>query len=338
MDIIDSYQQQIMLLNQKREEIIALKDQIPDAPYHIFSINAMIRDAEMRYERLKSSYVPIKCNQCTQPVPEDMHSVQVCRGVVICDRCLKTISQVMNTTEMETKRGMASGTVKQDCYQTLHFLHGSGLVRKSGKFWLVHEALFELFYDAGRKTDPLKMSWIDEMENKMNSLLKQRDLLNDIRSILPGGTTLFFSLDSQIRDYENRLKVVKGGTYPFRCTQCSGWIKEPGLPILINHFTLCKHCKRTIEQVMTSSEAEAKFNLRAGRIRKDIHLGQFEKYMEKGLMRQSGSIWLMHESVIKQHYFPEEQPAPSAPTTSSIPSSLLERSAAIYQQVQERNR
>jgi hypothetical protein len=316
MSIIEESIKQIKVLESKREEIISLKDQLSDAPYHIFSINALIRDAEMRYERFKAGYSPIKCTRCLQTIEEGRHSITIGKRF-ICNRCLHTISQVMNTTEMEERGGMILGTVKQDCHGILSFLHETSLIRKSGKCWLVHEALFELFYRAGRSKKHLNISWIVEMENHLRQLQLQHHILNGIKGALVGSTLLMFSLDAQIRDYENRLQLIKGGTMPFRCTQCKGWIKDAGIPILLGHYTLCSNCKCTIEQVFTTSEAENLYGLTVGTIRRDIHRGQLHKYQEMGLLRQSGSIWLMHEYVIINHYFPEEETVtPAKPTIS----------------------
>lgn len=327
MSLLHSTNEQIAKLNKKKEELLALKEQIPDAPYHIFSINAMIRDAEMKHERLRGAYSAIKCSQCMQSVTDQVAHVNVGRKT-ICERCLKTISQVMNTTEMEEKAGIKTGIVKQDCHQSFHFLQESGLVRKSNKCWLVHEVLIELFYSAGRDKSKLKMSWVEEMEAHLTNLQIQMNMLNEMKGLLSGVSLQLFSLDAQIRDYENRIKIVKGGTYPFKCSQCQGWIKEQGLPVLIDHYTLCNQCKKTIQEVLTSSEAESKYNLYSGRIRRDIHRGLLDTYKEKGLLRQSGSIWLIHESVIQHHYYPEKK----EPTEeSAIPPSLLARQAAIFQ-------
>ncbi|WP_346835906.1 hypothetical protein [Paenibacillus polymyxa] len=332
MSLIDNSQQKILMLNQKKEEILALKHELPDAPYHIFSINAMIRDAELRYERLKTSYSPLKCSQCLGPIKESDHSVTLGHHI-ICYRCLKTISQVMNTKEMEERRSMKIGTVKTDCNNILHSLKSTSLIRKSGKCWLVHEVLLELFYDAGRSKSHFELTWIDEMEKHLQLLQTQYRIINDIKDSLVGATWQLLSLDAQIRDYENRLSLIKGGTHPFQCTQCNGWIKEPGLPILLGHFTLCNRCKHTIEQVITTSEAETRHSLTPGQIRKDIHRGQLGGYIEMGLLRQSGSIWLLHESVIQHHYLKQQEKTPSA--VKPIPQSLLDRSAAVFKQTQK---
>ncbi|WP_240416658.1 hypothetical protein [Paenibacillus periandrae] len=329
MSIIDGTYQQILALNQKKEDIITLKDELPDAPYHIFSINAMIRDAEMRYERLIKIPNKVKCSQCDQSIEE--HSVRL-NNELFCNHCVRTISQVMNTSEMEERNSMKAGTVKQDCNNAIKFLQKTSLVRKSNKCWLVHESLIELFYHAGRSRRHLETSWVDEMENHIKQLQNQLRIFNELGSSPTGTTLQVFSLNAQINDYEHRLKTVQGGIHPFRCSQCNGWIRAVGLPILLGHFTLCHNCKTTIERVMTASEIETRFNFVPGRIRKDIHRGLLDKYQEMGLLRQSGSIWIMHVSVIKDYYFPEKQ---ETPVSIDIPPSLLARSAAILQRKQD---
>lgn len=327
MSIIDSSNERIHLLNEKKEEILSLKDKIPDAPYHVFNINAMIRDAEMRLDRLKTSYAASRCTECDQIVPDEENPTVLGRRV-FCNRCLHTISQVITTTEMEERGDMKEGTVKIDCNQSLQFLRSTPLIRKSGKCWLVHESLLDLFYANNRNKEYLENSWIDSMEQQLVLLRKQHQIMTELKDLLSGATWQLFSLEAQIRDYESRINFVKGGTHPFRCSQCNGWIKESGLPILVGHFTLCRHCKRTIEQVITTSEAESRYNIVPGKIRKHIHSGRLDKYLKIGLIRQSGSIWLLHEAVIQHNYFPEERPAP---TQAKIPDSLLARSKAIYQ-------
>lgn len=164
-----------------------------------------------------------------------------------------------------------------------------------------------------------------------------------MRTLIPDLHTQIFSLQAQIQDLQSKVDRIKGGRLPFRCSQCNVWLKENGIPTFFGNYTICNQCKKIISEVMTTSEAEKKHGLPKGTIRRDNSRGSLERYKKLGLLRQSGSLWLLHDIVILDKYKrietkEEVLPVHSSTTMSEegIPSDLLRRSASIYKQLMER--
>lgn len=333
MDIINFHQQQVEQLELKRNEILSMSNELPDAPFYIFQINAQIRDAMMRGDRLKSGYIPRKCNQCQQAIQEDINN-KVLSKLNICKRCLQTIWGVKTNKEIEGEFNLKDGTVKNDINYKLKPLTGTSLVRKSNKIWLLHKSVTNMFYNPNSYKHEVRLNWIDEMEERVQTLRKRKEIIFGMKDSLNGAILQLFSLDSQIKDYEDRLSIVTGDRFPFRCSLCNGWVKGSDKPLLLEETTICHHCSHTIEQVKTVGEIEEILGLRPGRIRKDKDRGTLEPYLNSKLLWKSGSIWLFHLNAAKLHYKPEELKS-EAPAAPSIPSSLLERSKAIYQKIQD---
>ncbi|WP_221806248.1 hypothetical protein [Paenibacillus illinoisensis] len=343
---MDDYDQRLKDLQATLETLIDNYDLLPDASYQIFSIEGEIRSFEQRKERLNLKFSRIDCHLCKQPIwNEDEPAKLGDRGsILICPRCLCTIKQVKGTTEMEHDLEINSpGTVKQDCEGPLKILQSEFLIRKSEKFWLIHEVVGEIYYRAGRRKTNLLHSWIDEMINRLNHLQEQKRFMEGMRTLIPDLHTQIFSLQAQIQDLQSKVDRIKGGRIPYRCSQCNQWLKDSGIPTFFGNYTICDQCKKIISEVMTTSEAEKKHGLPKGTIRRDNSRGTLEKYKKLGLLRQSGSLWLLHDIVILDKYKrietkEQELPAHSHATMSreSIPSDLLKRSASIYKQVMER--
>lgn len=333
MDIINFHQQQIELLETKRDEILTMTDELPDAAFYIFQINAQIRDAMMRGDRLRHEYSSRKCNQCKQSIKEE-NSDRILTKLNICSQCLQTIWGVMTNKEIEERLNLRNGEVKNDINYKLKPIVGTALVRKSNKIWLIHKSVTDLFYTTKMSKNELCLNWIEEMEDKVKTLRKRREILSKMKESLNGAILQLFSLDSQIKDYEDRLSIVVGDRYPFRCSLCKGWVRGSDKPILLQETTICHHCSHTIEQVKTVGEIEAILGLRSGRIHKDKDKGVLDPYLDNKLLWRSGSIWLFHLSAARLHYKPQDL-KPEEPANNSIPTSLMERSKAIYQKIQD---
>ncbi|MFX3643551.1 MAG: hypothetical protein ACE3L7_33670 [Candidatus Pristimantibacillus sp.] len=333
MDIINFHQQQIEQLEMKRNEILSMADELPDAAFYIFQINAQIRDAMMRGDRLKTEFSPRKCNQCKQSIKEEITD-KIQSKLNICSRCLQTIRGVVTNAEIEEKLKLKNGTVKNDINYKLKPLVGTSLIRKSNKIWLIHKSVTDMFYNPNFNKNEVRLNWIGEMEERVQSLRKRKEILTGMKDALNGAILQLFSLDSQIKDYEDRLSIVTGDRYPFRCSLCKGWVKGSDKPLLLQETTICHHCTLTMEQVKTFGEIEEILGLRNGRIHKDKDKGVLEPYLNSKLLWKSGSIWLFHLNAARLHYKPEDL-KPEEPAYNAIPTSLMERSKAIYQKIQE---
>lgn len=339
--LMDDYNDRISQLHSTLELLIKEFDRLPDAAYQVFSIEAEIRSYELRKDRLNLTFSHVNCSLCKQKINDADKVVSLgARGsFLICPRCIRTINQVKGTSELEMQIGLKSpGTVKQDCDGPLKPLQSECLVRKSEKFWLVHEVVADLFYRAGRRRHNLLSSWIDEMGERLYILQEQKKLLEGHRSFIPDSHTQLFSLQYQIQDLQTKMERIKGGKLPYRCSQCEGWIKEGGSPTFFGTYTICSKCKEVVRNVMSTPEAEKKYGLVSGTIRRDNSRGKLDKYKKYGLFRLSGKIWLIHDVVLLDMYKklkPEETPVMQK---TEIPSDLAQRSASIFNRVMESKR
>ncbi|WP_035351476.1 helix-turn-helix domain-containing protein [Fictibacillus gelatini] len=53
---------------------------------------------------------------------------------------------------------------------------------------------------------------------------------------------------------------------------------------------------------MTASEADERWGLPTGEVRQSCNRGKLKKYIEKGLVRQSGKVWLVTEKAMIEVY------------------------------------
>ncbi|MGK5511931.1 helix-turn-helix domain-containing protein [Brevibacillus formosus] len=58
--------------------------------------------------------------------------------------------------------------------------------------------------------------------------------------------------------------------------------------------------KFSLDEILTTSEAEKNYNLPIGSIRVAIQRGRFRSQIERGLVRQSGKVWLITETALKE--------------------------------------
>ena len=334
VSITEQYRDRINELKKKLDLMVEHYDLLPDAPYQVFSLEAEIRDQEMRSELFNLRFSRILCGLCKQPVFDEDTPIRLgMKGhFLICPRCIKTIRQVKGTSELEQHLGLTPGTVKQDCEGPLRPLQAEGLVRKSGKCWLVHVVVEAIFYRTGRQKRNLMNSWIQDLADRLELLQRQKDLLESLRPF-PDAHSQIFSLQAQIQDIQMRLDRIQGGKLPYRCSQCGVWLKQKGKPTFFGIYTICDTCKGIVTSVMTTAEAEIKHDLPRGTIRRDIARGLLEQYIESGLLRRSGNIWLLHEVVVLDRYKELSEEQPASPVNHDIPSDLLQRSATIFQRV-----
>ncbi|MEK5357747.1 hypothetical protein [Paenibacillus sp. FSL L8-0709] len=307
MSLSADYQSKIKILNEHRASIVSRKSELTDAAYQIFSIDAQIRDQEKRMERFNLTFYTIHCSQCQGGIKEDEPHISI-DSFHLCKNCIHTISMVKSSTEAEISRGLPKGTIKLDCKGPLQMFHKSNMVRKSGKFWLIHDQVLTMYYDSGRSTNGFELSWLDQMKKRLEHLKKQKDFHEQMRSVLPEDSfTQLHSAIAQISDLEARIARVESGKLPYRCSHCTNWIVDKDIPCLYGDYTICEHCIQTIGSVLTTSEAEHKYKLSPGSIRRDINREVLKRYLKRGLIWQSGNIWLLHEFVMKHHYLPRKK-------------------------------
>jgi hypothetical protein len=333
--IMQDYRDRIEQLQKYREMLLENYEILPDAAYQVFSVEAEIRSYELRSDKLNISIQSVKCNMCEQGISDFEVPVRIGEKgrYLICPRCINTIHQIKGTSEFEETFAISSaGTVKQDCDGPLKPLQKESLLRKSGKCWLIHDVVDDLFYKAGRRKHNLLTSWIDEIVNRLYLLNEQKRVLDELRAAIPDVYRQLQSIEAQILDHQSKLERIRGGKLPYRCSQCGSWLKQEGVPTFFGTYTICAGCKKIIEGVMTLPEAEKRFELTAGTLRRDNSRGQLEGYKASGLLRLSGSIWLIHEVVILDKYRELKVEAP-APAPTSVPSDLLQRSASIFNRV-----
>lgn len=119
------------------------------------NIENQIHDLERRLESLTSVGNSIQCDECRQWVLyEDRHTVREISGYVVCENCRGAISKVLMSHEAEQKWSLPTGKIKQDCRRgTLDTFMETGLIRKAGKYWLVHELVGKLHYNKKKKQE-----------------------------------------------------------------------------------------------------------------------------------------------------------------------------------------
>jgi hypothetical protein len=123
-------------------------------------------------EKFNYIHFEIYCLQCKSGIQKNEYQIKL-DNFYLCSRCVKTISEVQSTTEGEASRELPRGTIKLDCKGSLQIFLKSNLIRKSGKFWLIHERVLSLYYDNGRTTKRFDLTWIwGYYSNRYNSQRK----------------------------------------------------------------------------------------------------------------------------------------------------------------------
>lgn len=148
------------------------------------------------------------------------------------------------------------------------------------------------------------MSIIESYKQKLKDALKARDTIRGLSSDFPDKTYILMNLDNQIREYERRIESLTSIGHSLQCDECKQWILHEDRHTIkeIDGFVVCAVCRGALTKVLLSKEAELKWNLPIGTIKQDCRRGILDTYIEKGLIRQSGRYWLVHEMVGKLHY------------------------------------
>lgn len=150
MGMIQHYKNSVASLIEKREKLALLAKEIPDLNYQVMIMDGQIRDMEARIHKLTSINATVQCNSCNIRIPdEEEETMREVMGKKICKSCLSTLSQVFTSQEAEERWNLPTGTIKQDCRRgKLDSFMQNNLIRKSGKYWIVHQLVGELYYVA----------------------------------------------------------------------------------------------------------------------------------------------------------------------------------------------
>jgi hypothetical protein len=156
LGIVESYKQKLEDAIQSRATLRGLSSDFPDKTYILMNLDNQIRDFERRLESLTSIGHSLQCDECKQWVlHEEGHTVKEIHGYLICVTCRGALTKVLMSQEAELKWKLPTGRIKQDCRRgTLDLYKDSGLIRKAGKYWLVHELVGKLYYEKkGKKNE-----------------------------------------------------------------------------------------------------------------------------------------------------------------------------------------
>jgi len=331
MEIFDSLDQKIQLLEEAYNLAIMQSHSLPDAAYHLFLLEAEIRDTIYRKERFSTLPERTECHLGNHPVKGPGEFVRIGNkgSFIVCNSCIGLIQQMVGTTEFEKNHALKNNSVNADIRTVLQPLIEHNLIIKSGKVWIIHDSVYFLYYKKQNKTLALN-SWIDELYDRLEKLQQQQDAFKKIKDSLSGTYSQVFSLNAQIDDLKNKVSKIEDDSITYRCSECECWIKKKS-PTFFGVYTICDDCKKVLSGIMSFRKAEEKFKLAAGTLKRDNARGKLDRYKERGLIKQSGSTWIIHEIVVMAVYreLPEHTVTPSY-TAQNIPSSLLERSRSVY--------
>jgi len=141
-------------IDTKIEELKKHKAMIDDIPveflekrYLQLSIENQISEFERRRDALSSGKYAYACSFCKGWIKQKV-PVMV-KDITVCDACSSTITKVLNANEAEQRWNLVKGTIKQDARSggPLEEYKKANLVFKSGRYWQIHQAVMESYYE-----------------------------------------------------------------------------------------------------------------------------------------------------------------------------------------------
>jgi hypothetical protein len=137
---IDELFERLELL-QKQKILLESLRPFPDSHSQLFSIQAQIQDLQTKVDRIKGGKLPYRCSQCGVWLKEEGNPTFF-GTYTICNTCKGIVTSVMTTSEAEKKHGLPPGTIRRDNSRgLLDRYKKSGLLRLSGKIWLLHDVV-----------------------------------------------------------------------------------------------------------------------------------------------------------------------------------------------------
>lgn len=62
-----------------------------------------------------------------------------------------------------------------------------------------------------------------------------------------------------------------------------------------------------LEDIMSAAEAEKRWGLYSGAIRQAAFRGELDRFVELGLAKKSGHVWILHKQVMLELFGPEPE-------------------------------
>jgi len=145
--ITKMYLEKIAALEELKADLESLKHKDTLVPLFQRMLENEIGQYNIKLDRMSYKYGSVPCKLCgvyyakeeTRPFEEQQ----------ICERCIKTISGMQVSSEFEMNHGLPEGTVKQHATSEkdpLAPFKALGLVRKSGRSWLIHDTVWEHYF------------------------------------------------------------------------------------------------------------------------------------------------------------------------------------------------
>ena len=155
MGIVDTYKKKLQDARIVKENLRNLSGDFPDKVYILMNLDNQIMEYERRIESLTSLGHSTQCDECKQWIlHEERDTVSQISGYHVCSMCKGAITKVLMSHEAEKKWSLPTGTIKQDCRRgTLDIFIENNLIRKSGKYWLIHDVVGKLYYEKRKSHD-----------------------------------------------------------------------------------------------------------------------------------------------------------------------------------------
>lgn len=148
MGILQSYREKIKEAENMKIMLASTSIDFEDKHYMTLMIDSQIKEYERRLEKLTLVGASFQCAECGHWISdESSEGMKEFNGYKFCNKCLTMTYSVMLTKEAEEKWGLPVGTIKQDCRRGVMDKYiECGLIRKSGKYWIIHDVLWKLHY------------------------------------------------------------------------------------------------------------------------------------------------------------------------------------------------
>lgn len=146
--ITQGYIDKIKTLEELKLAISSHKEKDFIVQTFLSQLDNEITQNHMKLDRMRPKFNTIQCIQCLLYTDKES-TVALPHAKTICKACLQTITGMMVSSEFETLYDLPEGTIKQHATSDKNPLGAYlsiGLVRKSGRNWLIHQQLWELFY------------------------------------------------------------------------------------------------------------------------------------------------------------------------------------------------
>jgi hypothetical protein len=146
--LTDSYRKKIASLEALKVQLGSLQDQDSIVGLFIRQLDTEISQYEVRLERATPKFGDIPCVRCGQKQEKESMK-RLTEKDYFCAVCEATILDDMVSSVFEERHSIPDGTIKNDAKSPddpLKAFKGANLVRKSGRFWIIHDLVWTLHY------------------------------------------------------------------------------------------------------------------------------------------------------------------------------------------------